>query len=244
MTEMALKALSTLNVRRAEKFPRFTNSVTYLGIFFEREIEKILCRSQLLRTMHIVTLSMIAAGCNKSAALLNMKLLVAMSATIKLLYFLNSYLVAHWPCRHSKRSLPTTPCYFIQTSIMSKNRKPEPRFGSIHSRHDDNTEIQPVPRVSQEGELAYAETSSQDFDEGLKGVDSGKCVPVEKQTRLSVRKFSMSPHVCVSVLLLDSLKRLCPFRRLDLCHECTVGNDGAHDHKTEQRSTSGQGSCF
>lgn len=38
MTEMALKALSTLNVRRAEKFPRFTNSITYLRIFFlERE---------------------------------------------------------------------------------------------------------------------------------------------------------------------------------------------------------------
>lgn len=30
MTEMALKALSTLNVRRTEKFPRLTNSVTYL----------------------------------------------------------------------------------------------------------------------------------------------------------------------------------------------------------------------
>lgn len=30
ITEIALKALSTLNVRRAEKFPRFTNSVTYL----------------------------------------------------------------------------------------------------------------------------------------------------------------------------------------------------------------------
>lgn len=27
---MALKALSTLNVRRTEKFPRLTNSVTYL----------------------------------------------------------------------------------------------------------------------------------------------------------------------------------------------------------------------
>lgn len=30
ITEIAFKALSTLNVRRAETFPRFTNSVTYL----------------------------------------------------------------------------------------------------------------------------------------------------------------------------------------------------------------------
>lgn len=30
ITEIALKALSTLNVRRAEKLPRLTTSVTYL----------------------------------------------------------------------------------------------------------------------------------------------------------------------------------------------------------------------
>lgn len=30
ITEIALKALSTLNVRRTEKFPKLTNSVTYL----------------------------------------------------------------------------------------------------------------------------------------------------------------------------------------------------------------------
>lgn len=155
----------------------------------------------------------------------------------------SSHLMAHWACRDSKWSLSTTAHNFIQTSIRSKNQKPDPRFGSIYSRHDDNTEIQPVPRISQEGELAYAETSSQDFDEGLKGVDSGKCVPVEKQRWLSIQTFPLSPHVtCVSMLLLDLLKRLCPFRRLDLCHKCTVGDDGAHDHKTEQRAGGGQGS--
>lgn len=43
---MALKALSTLNVRRTEKFPRLTNSVTYLKqktepsyILFEKAAE-------------------------------------------------------------------------------------------------------------------------------------------------------------------------------------------------------------
>lgn len=43
ITEMALKALSTLNVRRAEKLPRFTNSVTYLrkrhGIIMKKVTE-------------------------------------------------------------------------------------------------------------------------------------------------------------------------------------------------------------
>lgn len=125
----------------------------------------------------------------------------------------------------------------------SETQKPDPRFGSIYSRHDNNSEIQPVPRISQEGELAYAETSSQDFDEGLKGVDGSKCVPVKKQTLLTIQMFPLSPHLmCASMLLLNSLKRLCPFRWLDLCHKCTIGDDGAHDHKTEQRAEGGQGS--
>lgn len=105
ITEMALKALSTRNVRRAEKFPRFTNSVTYLRFFLLRE-RKNMMQNKVTETDAI-----------------------------------------EWPIDQSK-AFPTSPCYFVQTSTIGKNQKADPRFGSIHSRHDDNTEIQPVPRIS------------------------------------------------------------------------------------------------
>lgn len=45
------------------------------------------------------------------------------------------------------------------------------------SRHDDDAEVQPVPGVSQEGEGSHTESSGQDLDERLKGVDACECVP-------------------------------------------------------------------
>lgn len=81
---MALKALSTLNVRRAEKFPRFTNSVTYLRIFF---LEK----KNIIQTTITETEahSYSSNDCCRleQNSFLNVQLTVAMSATMKLLYF-------------------------------------------------------------------------------------------------------------------------------------------------------------
>lgn len=85
--------------------------------------------------------------------------------------------------------------YYFLTHHTNNVISEKQQADSIHSRHDDNTEVQPVPWISQEGELAYAETPSQDFDEGLKGVDCGKCMPVEKQMRMSTETFPLSTHV-------------------------------------------------
>lgn len=51
---------------------------------------------------------------------------------------------------------------------------------SEHLRHEDDTEIQPVPRVPQESELAHAESPGQDLDKGLESVNPCECVPGEK----------------------------------------------------------------
>lgn len=42
----------------------------------------------------------------------------------------------------------------------------------LYLRHRDDHEIQPVPWVSEEGEVIYTETSSHNFCEWLKSVDS------------------------------------------------------------------------
>ena len=49
-------------------------------------------------------------------------------------------------------------------------------------RHDDHTEVQPVPRVPKEGERVQAEASSQDLDQRLKGVDGSEGVPGEERS--------------------------------------------------------------
>lgn len=45
------------------------------------------------------------------------------------------------------------------------------------SRHDDDAEVQPVPRVPQEGEGPHAEAPRQDLYQGLEGVDTCEGVP-------------------------------------------------------------------
>lgn len=45
------------------------------------------------------------------------------------------------------------------------------------SRHDNDAEVEPVPRVPQEGERSHTETSGQDLNERLKRVDTSEGVP-------------------------------------------------------------------
>lgn len=45
-----------------------------------------------------------------------------------------------------------------------------------HSRHDNDTEIQPVPWVSEEGEGLYAEPSGQDLNQRLECVNASECI--------------------------------------------------------------------
>lgn len=47
ITEIALKALNTLNVRSTEKFPRLTNSVTYLQ---ERKVSSYITKAAIRKT--------------------------------------------------------------------------------------------------------------------------------------------------------------------------------------------------
>lgn len=51
---------------------------------------------------------------------------------------------------------------------------------SEYLRHEDNTEIQPVPRVPQESELPYTEAPGQDLYKGFEGVNPCECVPERK----------------------------------------------------------------
>lgn len=51
----------------------------------------------------------------------------------------------------------------------------------LYSRHDDDTEIQPVPRVPEEGELCHAKSSRQDLYQGLKSVNASESVPGEER---------------------------------------------------------------
>lgn len=48
---------------------------------------------------------------------------------------------------------------------------------SWYLRHQDNTEIQPIPWILEEGELPHTEAPCQDLYEGLKGVNPCECVP-------------------------------------------------------------------
>lgn len=46
-------------------------------------------------------------------------------------------------------------------------------------RRADDQQVQPVPRIPEEGELTDAETSGRNFDEHLKDVDGDKSGPVQ-----------------------------------------------------------------
>lgn len=64
------------------------------------------------------------------------------------------------------------------------------------SRHDDDTEVQPVPGVSQEGEGSHTESSGQDLDERLKGVDARECVPEkDDEAEVSQTFFNLGWHL-------------------------------------------------
>lgn len=58
---------------------------------------------------------------------------------------------------------------------------------SGYLRHKDDTEIQPVPRIPQESELANAKAPGQDLDEGLESVNPCERVPGERDIRLGSR---------------------------------------------------------
>lgn len=59
---------------------------------------------------------------------------------------------------------------------------------SGYLRHEDDTEIQPVPRIPQESELAHAEAPGQDLDEGLESVNPCERVPGERDIRLKMKR--------------------------------------------------------
>lgn len=61
---------------------------------------------------------------------------------------------------------------------------------SGYLRHEDDTEIQPVPRIPQESELAHAETPGQDLDEGLESVNAGERVPGARDIGLKIKTTS------------------------------------------------------
>lgn len=61
---------------------------------------------------------------------------------------------------------------------------------SGYLRHQDDTEIQPVPRIPQESELAQAEAPGQDLDEGLKSVNPCERVPGKTDIRFERKRTS------------------------------------------------------
>lgn len=46
-----------------------------------------------------------------------------------------------------------------------------------YSRHEDNTEVEPVPGIPEESELPHTKSPSQDLDQGLERVDPRERVP-------------------------------------------------------------------
>lgn len=51
-------------------------------------------------------------------------------------------------------------------------------------RHWDDHEIQPAPRVSEEGEVVYNEASGNYFCEGFKCIDTREDIPWRKERQL------------------------------------------------------------
>lgn len=58
-------------------------------------------------------------------------------------------------------------CKHVQTRDLSR----------WYLRHGDDHKIQPVPGISEEGEVVYDEASGQDLSEGFKRIDPREGVP-------------------------------------------------------------------
>lgn len=56
-----------------------------------------------------------------------------------------------------------------------------------HLRHHDDAEIQPVPRVAQEGEAVYTETARDDLHERFKRVNPGERVSAVRRSKRVVK---------------------------------------------------------
>lgn len=55
-------------------------------------------------------------------------------------------------------------------------------------RHWDDHEIQPVPRISEEGEVIYGEASGHNFSEGFKRIDTREGVPAGQRSSFYTAK--------------------------------------------------------
>lgn len=64
-------------------------------------------------------------------------------------------------------------------------------------RHADDHEVQPVPGVSEEGEISNTESSGQNFDGCFKCVDGCKHVSVPRKKNLITKTFKDKKHVTV-----------------------------------------------
>jgi hypothetical protein len=62
-------------------------------------------------------------------------------------------------------------------------RNKDKEKGEKYLRHRNDHEIQPVPRVSEERETVYTESSRADFYKGLKRINSSECVPERGEHR-------------------------------------------------------------
>lgn len=67
------------------------------------------------------------------------------------------------------------------TSLHSKG--PLLKCQKPNSRHDDDTEIQPVPWISEEGEALRTKPSGQDLNQRLECVNASECIPAETHQR-------------------------------------------------------------
>lgn len=66
-------------------------------------------------------------------------------------------------------------------------------------RHDDDREVQPVPRISQEGERHYTESSCKYLYHGLEGVNSSESISgkySERDRRQSALNSTRPERVC------------------------------------------------
>lgn len=54
---------------------------------------------------------------------------------------------------------------------------PDRKVSLEYLRHDDYTEIQPVPGIPEEGEGSNAESSGQNFDQRFESVNASESVP-------------------------------------------------------------------
>lgn len=74
---------------------------------------------------------------------------------------------------NNQKQLDNLKIYIYCASLSQKNKK------EGYLRHNDNTEIQPVPWISKEGEFCHAKSSRQYFYQWLKSVNASESVPGE-----------------------------------------------------------------